>query len=64
MIQIIPNLFIGNETDANEFADKVDIVINSTKDIPFYNKNSTTLQIRVPGNDDNFLFNFNLVKEF
>lgn len=52
MIQIVPNLFIGNDTDAKEFADVVDIVINCTKDIPFFNKKHTPIQIRVPVNDD------------
>lgn len=50
MIEIVPNLFIGNETDAKISTDMVDIVINCTRDISFYS--NKPLQIRVAVDDD------------
>jgi protein-tyrosine phosphatase len=50
--EIIPHLWLGNILDArnSEFMNKIDIVINCSKNIPFYSK--TTRNIRIAVNDD------------
>jgi len=51
-MEILPHLWLGNILDARnkEFMDKIDIVINCSKNIPFYSKKSQNIRIKV--NDD------------
>ncbi len=51
-MEILPNLWLGNILDARnkEFMEKIDVVINCSKNIPFYSKKSLNIRIRV--NDD------------
>ncbi len=50
--EIIPNLWLGNIKDSanKEFIDKMDIIVNCTKDIPFFN--NTKKCIRIPVEDN------------
>ncbi len=50
--EIIPNLWLGNIKDSinSDFIDKMDIIINCTKDIPFNNDKKKCIRIPV---DDN-----------
>lgn len=50
--EIIPNLWIGNIKDSHdpEFMKNIDVVINCTKDIPFFNNNKKCVRIPIEDN--------------
>jgi dual specificity MAP kinase phosphatase len=52
--EIIPNLWLGNATDSQQYPwiNQFDIVINCTKDLPFYLENTHCKNIRIPIDDN------------
>ena len=50
--EIIPNLWLGNILDSRnkQFMQNIDVVINCSKNIPFYSKSAKNVRIKV---DDN-----------
>ena len=47
LYKIIPHLWLGDVRDIQNIPETVTIVINCTKDIPFYYKNKTNIRIDV-----------------
>lgn len=52
--EIIPNLWLGNATDAQQvpWINQFDIIINCTKDLPFCLENTHCKNIRIPIDDN------------
>jgi protein-tyrosine phosphatase len=50
-MEVMPGLFLGNEADSRN-ADRFDMVVNCTADLPFHGDSSRQSQVRVPVKDN------------
>lgn len=49
--EIVPRLFLGSATDAEHASTDVKLVVNCTKNLPFFSSSDLVHQIRVPVDD-------------